>query len=180
MGALCRRQSPAAGPRSSLAKAADGVALPGSPLLLLCLLLLACSMSACQGAPMPSQALEAGEDFQLWKEIDDACSAYLSRDAQPQAPSAVEELCFLIMGFLQKPQGVDEKDNTKRFLFHYSKAHDSGNSDIMSSVLHPLLQLVPQLNERRLKRYKLDEELQGPNGIQSRGYFFYRDFSLLP
>ncbi|NXR14653.1 NMU protein, partial [Semnornis frantzii] len=82
-------------------------------------------------------------------QIDDACSAYLSRDAQPQASSAVEELCFLIMGFLQKPQGVDEKDNTKRFLFHYSKAHDSGNSDIM-------------------------EELQGPSGIQSRGYFFYR------
>ncbi|XP_017691991.1 PREDICTED: neuromedin-U isoform X3 [Lepidothrix coronata] len=71
-------------------------------------------------------------------------------------------------------QGLDEKDNTKRFLFHYSKTHDSGNSDIVSSVLHPLLQLVPQLNERRLKRYKVDEELQGPGGIQSRGYFFYR------
>ncbi|XP_054239226.1 neuromedin-U [Indicator indicator] len=179
MGNLCHHQRPAATPRRSLAKAGDGAALPGTPLLLLFLLLLASSMSACKGAPMPSQALEAGEDFQLWKEIDDACSAYLSRDAQPQvsqrqASSAVEELCFLIMGFLQKPQGLDEKDTTKRFLFHYSKAHDSGNSDIMSSVLHPLLQLVPQLNERRLKRYKLDEELQGPSGIQSRGYFFYR------
>ncbi|NXI60415.1 NMU protein, partial [Chloroceryle aenea] len=101
------------------------------------------------GVPMPSQALEADEDFQLWKEIDDACSAYLSRDSQPQASSALEELCFLVTGFLQKPQGLDEKDNTKRFLFHYSKTHDSGNSDIM-------------------------EELQGPGGIKSRGYFFYR------
>ncbi|KFV15832.1 Neuromedin-U, partial [Pterocles gutturalis] len=101
------------------------------------------------GAPMPSQALEADEDLQLWKEIDEACSAYLSTDSQPQASSTVEELCFLVMGFLQKPQSFDEKDNTKRFLFHYSKTHDSGNSDIM-------------------------EELKGPGGIQSRGYFLYR------
>ncbi|XP_040438315.1 neuromedin-U isoform X1 [Falco naumanni] len=171
MAGLCQ-QPPAATPRRSPRKAGDGGALPGSPLLLL--LLLASSMSACKGAPMPSQALEADEDLQLWKEIDDACSAYLSTDSQPQTSSILEELCFLVIGFLQKPQDLDEKDNTKRFLFHYSKTHDSGNSDIMSSVLHPLLQLVPQLNERRLKRYKVDEELQGAGGIQSRGYFFYR------
>ncbi|KAM7113264.1 neuromedin-U [Ciconia maguari] len=173
MGNLCHQQPPAASPQRCRGKAGDGAALPGSPLLLL-LLLLASSMSACKGAPMPSQALKADQDLQLWKEIDDACSAYLSTDSQPQASSALEELCFLVVGFLQKPQGLDEKDNTKRFLFHYSKIHDSGNSDIMSSVLHPLLQLVPQLNERRLKRYKVDDELQGPGGIQSRGYFFYR------
>ncbi|XP_008948547.1 PREDICTED: neuromedin-U, partial [Merops nubicus] len=154
-----------------LRKAGGGAALPGTPLLLF---LLAFSMSACKGVPMPFQALDTDEDLQLWKEIDDACSAYLSRGSQPQASSTLEELCFLVTGFLQKPQGVDEKDNTKRFLFHYSKTHDSGNSDIMSSVLHPLLQLVPQLNERRLKRHKVDEDLQGPGGVQSRGYFFYR------
>ncbi|NXN01091.1 NMU protein, partial [Sylvia borin] len=101
------------------------------------------------GAPMPSQALESEEDLQLLKEIDDACSAYLSTDSQPQVSSTVEELCFLVMGFLQKPQGLDEKDNTKRFLFHYSKTHDSGNSDIT-------------------------EELQGPGVIQRRGHFVYR------
>ncbi|KFV93639.1 Neuromedin-U, partial [Eurypyga helias] len=83
------------------------------------------------GAPMASQALEADQDLQLWKEIDDACSAYLSADSQSPVSSALEELCFSVMGFLQKPQGLDEKDNTKRFLFHYSKTHDSGNSDIM-------------------------------------------------
>ncbi|XP_051474609.1 neuromedin-U [Apus apus] len=178
MGSLCHQQPPAASPPRSLGRAGDGRTLPGSSLLLL-LLLLASSMAACKGAPMPSQPLKADEDLQLWKEIEDACSAYLSTDSQPQvsqteASSTLEELCFLVMGFLQKPQGLDEKDNTKRFLFHYSKTHDSGNSDIRSSVLHPLLQLVPQLNERRLKRYEVDEELQGPGGIQSRGYFFYR------
>ncbi|XP_039920582.1 neuromedin-U isoform X4 [Hirundo rustica] len=145
MGHLWHRQPPAS-PERGPGKGGDGAAPPGPPLLLL-FVLLASSISACKGAPMPSQALESHEDLQLLKEIDDACSAYLSTDSQPQVSSTVEELCFLVMGFLQKPQ---------------------------SSVLHPLLQLVPQLNERRLKRYKLDEELQGPGAIQSRGYFFYR------
>ncbi|XP_032916911.1 neuromedin-U isoform X3 [Catharus ustulatus] len=154
MGQRCQQQQrPAASPEPS--KAGHGRALP--PLLLLLILLLASSVSAGQGAPVPSQALVSDEDLQLLKEIDDACSAYLSTDSQPQVSSTLEELCFLVMGFLQKAQGLDEKENTKR-----------------SSVLHPLLQLVPQLNERRLKRYKLDEELQGPGVIQSRGYFFYR------
>ncbi|XP_069712130.1 neuromedin-U [Phaenicophaeus curvirostris] len=167
MGKRCQQQPLAAPPRRGPRKAGD-------PAALLLLLLLAASIPACEGAPMPSQALEADQDLQLWKAIDNACSACWSTDTQPQVSSALEELCFLIMGFLQKSQGLDEKDNTKRFLFHYSKTHDSGNSDIVSSVLHPLLQLVPQLNERRLKRYKVDGELQGPGGIQSKGYFFYR------
>ncbi|XP_066041062.1 neuromedin-U isoform X2 [Chamaea fasciata] len=148
MGHLCHQQPPAAAPGRGLRKGGDGAAPPGSPLLLL-VVLLASSISACRGAPMPSQALESDEDLQLLKEIDDACSAYLSTDSQPQVSSIVEELCFLVMEFLQKPQGLDEKDNTKRFLFHYSKTHDSGNSDIM-------------------------EELQGPEVIQRRGHFVYR------
>ncbi|XP_050804048.1 neuromedin-U isoform X1 [Gopherus flavomarginatus] len=143
--------------------------------LLLLFLLLASWTCACQGVPVPSQELQAEQDLQLWNEIDDACSAYLSIiEPHPETSSALEELCFMVMGFLQKPQSLEEKDNTKRFLFHYSKTHDSDNSDIMSSVLHPLLQLVPQLHERRLKRYKADEELQGTGGIQSRGYFLFR------
>ncbi|XP_075786516.1 neuromedin-U isoform X3 [Pelodiscus sinensis] len=124
----------------------------------LLLLLLASWTCASQGVPMPSQELQTEQDSQLWHE----------------ASNALEELCFMVMGFLQKPQNLEEKDNTKRFLFHYAKSHDSGNSDMMSSVLHPLLQLVPQLHERRLKRYKADEELQGLGGIQSRGYFLFR------
>ncbi|KAM9142934.1 neuromedin-U isoform 1-T1 [Pangshura tecta] len=143
--------------------------------LLLLFLLLGSWTCACQGVPVPSQELQAEQDLQLWNEIDDACSAYLSIiDPHSETSSALEELCFMVMGFLQKPQSLEEKDTTKRFLFHYSKTHDSGNSDIMSSVLHPLLQLVPQLYERRLKRYKADEELQAPGGIQSRGYFLFR------
>ncbi|XP_014120290.1 neuromedin-U isoform X4 [Zonotrichia albicollis] len=138
MGHPCHPQRPAGTPERGPRRAGHGAGLPGAPLLLL-FVLIASSISACKGAPMPSQALESDEDLQLLKEIDDACSAYLSTDSQPQVSNTLEELCFLIMGFLQKPQ----------FLFHYSKTHDSGNSDIM-------------------------EELQGPGVIQSRGYFFYR------
>ncbi|KAM9142935.1 neuromedin-U isoform 2-T2 [Pangshura tecta] len=126
--------------------------------LLLLFLLLGSWTCACQGVPVPSQELQAEQDLQLWNEIDDACSAYLSIiDPHSETSSALEELCFMVMGFLQKPQSLEEKDTTKR-----------------SSVLHPLLQLVPQLYERRLKRYKADEELQAPGGIQSRGYFLFR------
>ncbi|XP_073501568.1 neuromedin-U isoform X2 [Phyllobates terribilis] len=140
---------------------------------LLLLIVLISWTSICEGAPFSSPVLRAEEELQLWNGIDDACSAVLS-DSQPAVSSALEELCFMAMGILQKSQGLEEKDDSKRFLFHYSKSHDSGNSDITSSVLHPLLQLVPQLHDRRMKRFKSEEEVQGPGGVLSRGYFLFR------
>nr|XP_034967926.1 neuromedin-U [Zootoca vivipara] len=124
----------------------------------LLLFLLAFGASACKGAPMAPHVLQGEPDLQLSNE----------------SSNTLEDLCYMILELLHKAQELDEKDNTKRFLFHYSKTHDTGNSDILSSVLHPLLQLVPQLHERRLKRYKADEELRIPGGIQSRGYFIFR------
>uniref|UniRef100_A0A8C6G333 Neuromedin U n=1 Tax=Moschus moschiferus TaxID=68415 RepID=A0A8C6G333_MOSMO len=117
----------------------------GSPLLLL--LLLSCCADACGGAPVLPQGLQPEQELQLWNEISDACLSLLSIHQQPQASSALEELCLTIMGTLPKPQ---------------------------SSVLHPLLQLVPQLHERRMKRFRLDEEFQGPIASQSRRYFLFR------
>ncbi|XP_069487731.1 neuromedin-U isoform X3 [Ambystoma mexicanum] len=102
-----------------------------APLLLLLLLLASC-ICVCGGAPFPAQVRQAEQELQLWNEIDDACSHFLSTEPQPQASSALEELCFTVVGILQKSQGLDEKDNTKR------------------------------------------DELQGPGGIQSRGYFLFR------
>nr|XP_045248520.1 neuromedin-U isoform X1 [Macaca fascicularis] len=126
---------------------------------LLLLLLLACCAGACRGAPISPQGLQPAQQLQLWNEIDDACSSFLSIDSQPQASNALEELCFVIMGMLPKPQEQDEKDNTKRFLFHYSKTQKLGNSNVVSSVVHPLLQLVPHLHERRMKRFRVDLKL---------------------
>ncbi|XP_057584730.1 neuromedin-U isoform X2 [Hippopotamus amphibius kiboko] len=134
-----------------------GQVAAASPLLLL-LLLLSCCADACGGAPILPQGLQPEQELQLWNE----------------ASNALEELCFTIMGTLPKPQETDEKDNTKRFLFHYSKTRKLGNSNVVSSVLHPLLQLVPQLHERRMKRFRVDEEFQGPLASQSRGYFLFR------
>ena len=64
--------------------------------------------------------------------------------------NALEEICLTIMQTLPEPQETDEKDNTERFLFHYSKTRKSGSSNVVSSVLHLLPQLVPQLHKRRL------------------------------
>ncbi|XP_077135854.1 neuromedin-U isoform X5 [Ranitomeya variabilis] len=121
----------------------------GHPTCRLLLLIVFISWtSICEGAPFSSPVLRAEEELQLWNGIDDACSAVLS-DSQPAVSSALEELCLMAMGILQKSQGLEEKDDSKRFLFHYSKSHDSGNSDIT-------------------------EEVQGPGGVLSRGYFLFR------
>ncbi|XP_034527717.1 neuromedin-U isoform X3 [Ailuropoda melanoleuca] len=133
------------------APAPGQVAAASRPLLLL---LLACCAGTCLGAPVLSQGLQPDQELQLWNEIDDACSALLSLDSQPQE--------------------TDEKDNTKRFLFHYSKTRKLGNSNVVSSVVHPLLQLVPQLHERRMKRFRLDEEFQSPIASQVRRQFLFR------
>nr|XP_060632166.1 neuromedin-U isoform X2 [Anolis sagrei ordinatus] len=127
----------------------------GTPWGLL-LFLLAFGVSSCKGAPTAPHILQGEQDLQLWNEIDDVCSTYLTRESPPQSTNTMEELCFLVLEFLQKTQELDEKDITKRL-----------------SVLHPLLKLVPQLHETRLKRYK-DDELRIPGGIQSRGYFIFR------
>ncbi|KAE8629597.1 hypothetical protein XENTR_v10000540 [Xenopus tropicalis] len=138
------------------------------PSWLLFAILLVSWAASCKGFPLSSNALQE-QELQLWNELGNDCSTILSDSL---GPSTLEELCFMIMGILQKSQGSDEKEESKRFLFHYSKSHESGNSDITSSVLHPLLQLVPQLHDRRMKRFKAEEEVQGP-GL-SRGYFLFR------
>uniref|UniRef100_A0A7N5JIP2 Neuromedin U n=1 Tax=Ailuropoda melanoleuca TaxID=9646 RepID=A0A7N5JIP2_AILME len=137
------------------APAPGQVAAASRPLLLL---LLACCAGTCLGAPVLSQGLQPDQELQLWNE----------------ASNALEELCITIMGIPPKPQETDEKDNTKRFLFHYSKTRKLGNSNVVSSVVHPLLQLVPQLHERRMKRFRLDEEFQSPIASQVRRQFLFR------
>ncbi|XP_012579459.1 PREDICTED: neuromedin-U isoform X1 [Condylura cristata] len=139
----------------------------------LVLLLLACCAGACQGAPILSQGLQPEQELQLWNEIDDACSSFLSIDSQPQASNALEQLCLSVLGTLPKPQEIDEKDDTKRFLFHYSKTQKLGNSNVVTSaVVHPLLHLVPQLHERRMKRFRMNGEIQGP--LPNQKMFLFR------
>nr|XP_012613740.1 neuromedin-U isoform X3 [Microcebus murinus] len=102
-----------------------------------------------KGAPILPQELWPEQELQLWNEIDDACSSFLSVDSQPQASKVLEELCFVLTGILLKPREQDEKDNTKRFLFHYSKTQKLDNSNVV-------------------------EESQTPFASRSRGYFLFR------
>nr|XP_042113471.1 neuromedin-U isoform X3 [Peromyscus maniculatus bairdii] len=143
--------SRAAGSRPGLS---GGQVAAASPLLWL-LLLLACLADACRGAPISPQRLQPEQELQLWNKVHEACSSFLSTDPQPQASPTLRELCRAVMESLQKPQ-----------------TEKSGNSNIVSSIVHPLLQLVPQLHERRMKRFK--EEFQSPFAGQSRGYFLFR------
>uniref|UniRef100_P81872-3 Isoform 3 of Neuromedin-U n=1 Tax=Ranoidea caerulea TaxID=30344 RepID=P81872-3 len=114
---------------------------------LLLLIILVSWTSICEGAPFSSPVLGAEDELPLWNGIDDACSAVLP-DPQLAVSSTLRELCFMVMRMQQKSQG-EEKDDFKRFLFHYSKSHDSGNSDIT-------------------------EEVQVPGGVISNGYFLFR------
>ncbi|XP_044935870.1 neuromedin-U isoform X2 [Mustela lutreola] len=139
------------------AAAPGQVAAASRPLLLLPL--LACCVGTCLGAPVLSQGLQPEQERQLWNEIDDACSAWLSLDSQPQASNALEELCITIMGTLPKPQETDEKDNTKRFLFHYSKTRKLGNSNVVEEFQGPI---ASQVRRQFLFRPR--------NGRRSEGY----------
>uniref|UniRef100_A0ABM5GI64 Neuromedin-U isoform X4 n=1 Tax=Pogona vitticeps TaxID=103695 RepID=A0ABM5GI64_9SAUR len=120
----------------------------GTPWLLL-LSLLAFGVSSCKAAPMASHSPQGEHELQMWNEINDVCSTYLTRDTSPQSSNTLEDLCIMVLELLQKTQDLDEKDNTKRFLFHYTKTHETGNSNIL-------------------------DELRIPGGIQSRGYFIFR------
>uniref|UniRef100_A0A452QPA4 Neuromedin U n=1 Tax=Ursus americanus TaxID=9643 RepID=A0A452QPA4_URSAM len=138
------------------APAPGQVAAASRPLLLL---LLACCAGTCLGAPVLSQGLQPDQELQLWNEIDDACSALLSLDSQPQASNALEELCITIMGIAPKPQETDEKDNAKRFLFHYSKTRKLGNSNVVEEFQSPI---ASQVRRQFLFRPR--------NGRRSEGY----------
>ncbi|KAM4854982.1 neuromedin-U [Thomomys bottae] len=161
-GAWSRRR----GPRGGQVVAA--------PRFLIRMLLLAWCTSTCRGAPILPQGSLPEHEPQLWNKLGEACSSFLSSDSQPQASAALKEFCSVVMGVLLKLQQQDEKDNTKRFLFHYSKTQRLGNSNVVSSVVHPLLQLVPRLHERRMKRFRVDEAFQNVLPSPRRGYFLFR------
>ncbi|XP_013927245.1 PREDICTED: neuromedin-U isoform X1 [Thamnophis sirtalis] len=106
--------------------------------------LLAFGVSSCKGVPVMSHVLQ-GE--KVWNEIDAMCSTIPARDPLSQPSNALEEFCFMVLELLQKDKPL---------------------------VPHPLLPLTPQLHDKRQKRYKADEELRIPGGVQSRGYFMFR------
>ncbi|KAJ8397531.1 hypothetical protein AAFF_G00438070 [Aldrovandia affinis] len=132
------------------------------------------TVSVCRSAPVVIQGPAVQQELQVLKQIDHLCSSLLSLGQGPQGKDSLGELCYLIMRAVWKSQGSKVREDSKRFLFHYTKPQGSASPELTSPVLHPLLQLVPQLQVRRPRRITSDGDLQGPAGIQSRGYFLYR------
>ncbi|XP_026015131.1 neuromedin-U isoform X4 [Astatotilapia calliptera] len=116
--------------------------------------LLILTIPVCQSAPADLQQATADQG-QLLREIDAMCSSYLSEDLRFLASDVLGELCVLML--VQKSKELNVRENSKR-----------------SPQLHPLLRLVSQLNTRRQRGLTMHADLQGPGGIQSRGYFLYR------
>ncbi|GAB1289747.1 Phosducin-like protein 2 [Apodemus speciosus] len=164
--------SRAAGRRPGLS-AGQLAAATASPLLSL-LLLLACCADTCRGVPISPQRLQPEQELQLWNEVHEACTSFLSIDPQPQASGALRELCRVVMEIFQKPQEQNEKDNTKRFLFHYSKTQKSGNSNVVEEYQGPFAGQTTQWEEVNKFHLKWD-----PNE-DTEWNEILRDFGILP
>ncbi|XP_061636334.1 neuromedin-U isoform X2 [Phyllopteryx taeniolatus] len=87
---------------------------------------------------------------QLLSQIDTACSSFFSTSVHFQASDVLGEICFLML--VQKSKELKGQENNKK----------------------PLLRLVSHLYTRRERGISVQAELEGPGGIQSRGYFLYR------
>uniref|UniRef100_A0A4W5NTA7 Neuromedin U C-terminal domain-containing protein n=1 Tax=Hucho hucho TaxID=62062 RepID=A0A4W5NTA7_9TELE len=137
----------------------------------LTLLVLISAIPICKSVPIQQQRATI-DQYQLLNQLEDVCSSYLSADLPFRIPNVLGELCVLML--VQKSKkGWDNP--SKRFLFHYVKQQGAGLTEGASPVMHPLLQLVPQLHTRRERgEFVVRDHLQGPGGIQSRGYFLYR------
>ncbi|XP_061636333.1 neuromedin-U isoform X1 [Phyllopteryx taeniolatus] len=92
---------------------------------------------------------------QLLSQIDTACSSFFSTSVHFQASDVLGEICFLML--VQKSKELKGQENNKK-----------------SVALQPLLRLVSHLYTRRERGISVQAELEGPGGIQSRGYFLYR------
>ncbi|XP_022058712.1 neuromedin-U isoform X2 [Acanthochromis polyacanthus] len=116
--------------------------------------LLLLTVPLCHSAPANLQQATT-DQRQLISQIDAVCSSYLSADLKLRASDVLGELCVLML--VQKSKELKVQENSKR-----------------TPRLHPLLRLISQLHTRRERELTMHAELQGPGGIQSRGYFLYR------
>ncbi|XP_008301654.1 neuromedin-U [Stegastes partitus] len=133
--------------------------------------LLLLTAPLCHSAPADLQQATT-DQRQLLSQIDAVCSSYLSADLKLWASDVLGELCVLML--VQKSKELKVQENSKRFLFHYSRPQVTELSQGATPRLHPLLHLVSQLHTRRGRGLTMHAELQGPGGIQSRGHFLYR------
>ncbi|XP_061681119.1 neuromedin-U [Syngnathoides biaculeatus] len=106
--------------------------------------LVLAAVSTTRGAPVEPWQTTADKRH-LLSQIDTACSSFFSMDVHFQASDVLGEICFLML--VQKSK---------------------------SAAWQPFLHLVSHLHTRRERGISVQAELEGPGGIQSRGYFLYR------
>ncbi|XP_060721041.1 neuromedin-U [Tachysurus vachellii] len=155
--------------KGALGSGSVGTMSPSHSTSLALALLLISAIAPCTGAP-PFLDLSTTENDKLMNQIDNACSSLLPEERPLRTLNTLWDLCDWMQGVLPKSQEPEALETTKRFLFHYTKPN-TGLPDGTSSVFHPLLQLIPQLHNRRRRRVASHET---PRLIQSRGYFLYR------
>ncbi|XP_032427159.1 neuromedin-U isoform X1 [Xiphophorus hellerii] len=146
-GALCTLHSLSGGAMSPLSTASITLAV-----------LFILTIPASTSAPVSLQQVTT-DQRQLLRQIDAVCSSYLSADLKYWTSDVIGELCMLML--VQKSKELRVQENSKRFLFHYSRPQ---GYLLSQGVLHP----------RRERGLVMSAELQGPGGIESRGYFLYR------
>ncbi|XP_073331981.1 neuromedin-U [Pagrus major] len=141
------------GAASSLQSLSSSAMSPLSTASITLTALLILSIPVCNSAPAELQ--QATTDQRQLLQIDAVCSSYLSADLKSWASDVLGELCVLML--VQRSKELKAGEKSKR-----------------TPQSHPLLHLVSQLHTRREKGLSTRAELQGPGGIQSRGYFLYR------
>ncbi|XP_023854147.1 neuromedin-U isoform X2 [Salvelinus fontinalis] len=151
----CQTRVSQSGSASYMSSLSTSAMNPLSSASLILLVLLISAIPICKSSPIQQQRATI-DQYQLLKQLEDVCSSYLSADLPFRIPNVLGELCVLML--VQKSK----------------KGRD--NPSKRSPVMHPLLQLVPQLHTRRERgeEFVVRDHLQGPGGIQSRGYFLYR------
>ncbi|XP_074493100.1 neuromedin-U isoform X2 [Sebastes fasciatus] len=170
------RPGPGPGPSTGPSSPSSPSSSPLSTASITLTALLILSIPVCKSAPAELQQATT-DPRQLLSQIDAVCSSYLSADLEIWASDVLGELCVLML--VQKSKELKVQENSKRFLFHYSQRQSSALSEGVTPLSHPLLRLVHQLHTRRERGLSMrvcttHAELQGPGGIQSRGYFLYR------
>uniref|UniRef100_A0A8K9UWA9 Neuromedin U n=1 Tax=Oncorhynchus mykiss TaxID=8022 RepID=A0A8K9UWA9_ONCMY len=151
----CQSRVSQSGSASYMSSLSTSAMNPLSSASLILLVLLISAIPICKSSPIQQQRATL-DQYQLLNQLEDVCSSYLSADLPFRIPNVLGELCVLML--VQKSK----------------KGWD--NPSKRSPVMHPLLQLVPQLHTRRERgeEFVFRDHLQGPGGIQSRGYFLYR------
>ncbi|KAM4575346.1 neuromedin-U isoform 1-T1 [Fundulus diaphanus] len=146
------------GALSSLSSLSSSAMSPLSTASITLAVLFILTIPACTSAPANLQQAST-DQIQLLRQIDAVCSSYLSADLKYWTSDIIGELCILML--VQKSKELRVQEDSKRFLFHYSRPQ---GSVLSHGVLHP----------RRERGLVMSADLQGPGGIESRGYFLYR------